>query len=112
MFYEASASPRAGVELQRKTPSCNLIEREDTDVSKFALTSIGREHKSTLPMKHVLLLGVTLIMLAASVPRAEAVVCARGIYRAGCVGPRGAVAVRRPIHHHGCYWRAGVRICR
>ncbi|MGE7415278.1 hypothetical protein [Methylobacterium tarhaniae] len=26
---------------------------------------------------------------------AEAVVCARGVYRAGCVGPRGAVGVRR-----------------
>jgi hypothetical protein len=30
---------------------------------------------------------------------ANAVVCARGIYRAGCVGPYGgAVAVRRPYH--------------
>jgi hypothetical protein len=27
---------------------------------------------------------------------ANAVVCARGIYRAGCVGPYGAVTVRRP----------------
>jgi hypothetical protein len=26
---------------------------------------------------------------------ANAVVCARGVYRAGCAGPRGAVAVRR-----------------
>jgi hypothetical protein len=26
---------------------------------------------------------------------AEAAVCARGVYRAGCAGPRGAVAVRR-----------------
>lgn len=29
---------------------------------------------------------------------ADAVVCARGIHRAGCVGPRGAVGVRRGIY--------------
>jgi len=65
------------------------------------------------PVKHVLVLGLSSLMLAASVPTAEAAVCAAGVYRAGCVGPNGAVVVRRPIHHHhGCYWRAGVRICR
>jgi len=46
---------------------------------------------------------------------ANAVVCARGVYRAGCAGPGGAVvthgaAVVRPVPH--CYWRAGVRVCR
>ena len=28
---------------------------------------------------------------------ANAVVCARGVYRAGCAGSRGAVVVRRPV---------------
>jgi len=28
---------------------------------------------------------------------ASAAVCARGVYRAGCAGPRGAVVVRRPV---------------
>jgi hypothetical protein len=28
---------------------------------------------------------------------ANAVVCARGVYRAGCAGYRGAVVVRRPV---------------
>ena len=28
---------------------------------------------------------------------ASAAVCARGVYRAGCVGPRGAVVTRRPV---------------
>lgn len=28
---------------------------------------------------------------------AEAVVCARGVYRAGCAGPRGAVVAPRPV---------------
>lgn len=29
---------------------------------------------------------------------AGAYVCARGVYRAGCVGPRGAVVVRHPYY--------------
>ena len=33
---------------------------------------------------------------------ANAFVCARGVYRAGCVGPHGAVGVR-----HGPYYRHG-----
>jgi hypothetical protein len=79
----------------------------------FPLKSIGRQRNIKLPMKQVLLLGLAALLLAATIPRADAVVCARGIYRAGCVGPRGGVAVRRPIHrYHGCVWRAGVRICR
>ena len=32
-----------------------------------------------------------------SVSDANAVVCARGVYRAGCAGPAGAVVVRRPV---------------
>lgn len=30
---------------------------------------------------------------------AKAVVCARGVYRAGCVGPHGVAVVRRPVVH-------------
>jgi hypothetical protein len=41
---------------------------------------------------------------------ANAVVCARGVYRAGCVGPRGAVVVHRPVA--GCAWVNGRRVCR
>ncbi|MGO9674240.1 MAG: hypothetical protein ACLPSF_08765 [Methylocella sp.] len=32
---------------------------------------------------------------------ASAVVCARGPYRAGCAGPRGAVGVHRGYYPHG-----------
>jgi hypothetical protein len=35
--------------------------------------------------------------VALSTMEASAVVCARGVYRAGCVGPRGAAVVRRPV---------------
>jgi hypothetical protein len=33
---------------------------------------------------------------------AQAVVCARGVYRAGCAGPNGAAVVRKPpVYHSG-----------
>jgi hypothetical protein len=35
--------------------------------------------------------------VALSTMEANAVVCARGVYRAGCVGARGAVVARRPV---------------
>jgi hypothetical protein len=40
---------------------------------------------------------------------ANAVVCARGVYRAGCVGPRGAAVVHRPVG--GCAHVMGRRVC-
>jgi hypothetical protein len=49
-------------------------------------------------MKHVI---ISLVLaggfIAFSNFEASAVVCARGIYRAGCVGPRGAAVVHRPV---------------
>ena len=48
------------------------------------------------------------VLFATPTP-AEAVVCAKGVYRAGCAGPRGAaVATRPPVR---CYYRAGRRVC-
>jgi hypothetical protein len=41
----------------------------------------------------VCLLALTPFLAASD---ANAVVCARGVYRAGCAGPAGAVVVRRP----------------
>jgi hypothetical protein len=60
-----------------------------------------------------------------SVPSANAFTCARGIYRAGCVSPYGAVGWSRNgvvavgrygntyAYHRGsgCFWRNGQRIC-
>ncbi|WP_460450274.1 hypothetical protein [Alsobacter sp. SYSU BS001988] len=37
-----------------------------------------------------------LLVLPATTTEAGAVTCARGYYRAGCVGPRGAAVARRP----------------
>jgi hypothetical protein len=42
-----------------------------------------------------LALGLFVGTMAVTMEDANAMVCARGVYRAGCAGPRGAVAVRR-----------------
>lgn len=56
-------------------------------------------------MRRIPLLRQTLVLLGAAIglvvlmpAPAEAVVCAGGVYRAGCVGPRGGVAVRRGLY--------------
>jgi hypothetical protein len=48
--------------------------------------------------------AITTFLTAATIDRtdANAVVCGRGPYRAGCVGPQGAVVAHR--HYHGCRW--------
>jgi hypothetical protein len=76
---------------------------------------------------------LALAMLLSAGAEANAAACAAGPYRAGCVGPRGAVGVHRPYGYgyHGaavvrpygaavvrpaygvrCFYRAGVRVCR
>ena len=51
-------------------------------------------------MRSLLLIAATVLGFAATMTfettDANAVVCARGVYRAGCAGARGAVVVRRP----------------
>ena len=46
--------------------------------------------------RSILALAIVGGFIALSATEAGAVVCARGVYRAGCVGPRGAVVARRP----------------
>ena len=73
-------------------------------------------------MKTVVLALLALGLLAGTVAEANAVVCARGVYHAGCAGPHGAVATTRPAYgYHGaavvrpgvhCYVnRYGHRVC-
>jgi hypothetical protein len=51
-------------------------------------------------MKHSMILPLlAVIVIAMSTMDARALVCARGIYRAGCVGTHGAAVVGRPIVH-------------
>ena len=72
-------------------------------------------------MKAVLALALIGAALLVSASDASAVVCARGVYRAGCAGPRGAVVVRRPYAapyarpyvapRAGCAWVNGRYVC-
>jgi hypothetical protein len=39
--------------------------------------------------------------LIGTMAEANAVTCARGVYRAGCVGPHGAVTTHRGYGYHG-----------
>ena len=52
-------------------------------------------------MKTTILTAVAALIVMgsvmASVEEAGTVVCARGVYRAGCAGPRGAAVVRRGV---------------
>jgi len=51
-------------------------------------------------------------MIVAQASAANAVVCARGVYRAGCATRHGAVVTHRHVVHRHCYYRRGVRVCR
>jgi len=51
-----------------------------------------------------LFLLVTPMFVVATATDANAVVCAKGVYRAGCAGPRGAVVAHRAPR--GIYMRA------
>jgi hypothetical protein len=54
-------------------------------------------------------------LLTVQVSEANAVVCARGVYRAGCAGPHGAVGVARPygaVGVHRPYGYGGAAVVR
>jgi hypothetical protein len=46
-------------------------------------------------MKNTNIILSALVLLLLSVSTAQAVTCANGVYRAGCVGPNGAVGVNK-----------------
>jgi hypothetical protein len=54
-------------------------------------------------MRTIAIALIAIATLAGTVAEANAVVCARGVYRAGCVGPRGAVGVNRYGYGAGVY---------
>jgi hypothetical protein len=54
-------------------------------------------------MKYLVFASLALFALLISVQEASAVVCAKGVYRAGCAGPRGAVVAHRAPYGRGVY---------
>ena len=67
-------------------------------------------------MRSLLLAAAALLTLSASMTlesrTASAAVCADGVWRAGCVGPRGAVVVRKPVAACRWVWVGGVKVRR
>ena len=75
--------------------------------------------------RYAIAIAVSMLGVTLSVSEASAYSCVRGVYRAGCissrgaiaVGPRGAVAVGRygNVYSYqrgsGCFWRNGQRVC-
>lgn len=50
-------------------------------------------------MKHLIIPLLLIGFVALTTAEANAVVCARGVHRAGCVGAGGAAVVARPVAH-------------
>ena len=50
--------------------------------------------------------------ISAYATEASAVVCAKGVHRAGCVGPHGAVTARRTVHPRGVVVHRTTRVRR
>jgi hypothetical protein len=68
-------------------------------------------------MRSFLLIASAVLAFAATMTietkDANAVVCARGVHRAGCAGYRGAVVVHRPpVAAYRYVWVNGVRVRR
>lgn len=73
-------------------------------------------------MKKYMLMGLgSALLMMAAISDAHAVVCARGVARAGCAGPHGAAVARRPPPHRAvvvaparrhCTYVRGARVCR
>ncbi len=55
-------------------------------------------------MKYLAVIAVSALGLLAHAPTASAAACANGVYRAGCVGPNGAVGVHKGYYAHGRYY--------
>ena len=63
-------------------------------------------------MKSAVLTTSALFAILALAPEARAVACGAGPYRAGCVGPNGAVVVRRPYPAYHSPYGGGVACAR
>ena len=67
-------------------------------------------------MRSLLLAGAALLVFSATMTMesrtASAVVCADGVVRAACAGPRGAVVVKKPVVVCKTVWVNGVKVRR
>jgi hypothetical protein len=88
--------------------------RVEKSAAKIQQHHKNRERK----MRSILLVASAILAFAATMTiettDANAVVCARGVHRAGCAGPRGAAVVHRTPVAAACRWVVvnGVRVRR
>jgi hypothetical protein len=89
-----------GVRARRDRHPQNLCERS------FQEKRLSRPEHQPVPvretnMRSFLLMAAAVLSFSATMTfettEANAVVCARGVVRAGCAGARGAVVVRKPV---------------
>jgi hypothetical protein len=70
-----------------------------------------------IPIIAAIAVTTLFVTMTGSSKNAQAIVCARGVYHAGCAGPNGAAVVRTPaVVPHGAVCRryglvGGVRRC-
>ena len=77
-----------------------LPTAKDEPRAKYSTPTTNRRMPPMKIAVSVVLAFVTLAPLTS----ADAVVCTRGVYRAGCAGPHGAAVVRKPYgYNHGYY---------
>ena len=67
-------------------------------------------------MRYLLIIASALLAFGTTMTfesrEAHAAVCAKGVYRAGCAGARGAVVVRKPAVVCRTVWVNGVKVRR
>lgn len=71
-------------------------------------------HNREIDMRCLVLIAAAVVAFGGAMTvqsrGANAVVCANGVYRAGCAGARGAVVVRKPVASCRWVWVGGVKV--
>jgi hypothetical protein len=99
---DLTASPSRSAHERATRIRRTLSEHQPTEVREINMRSF------LLIAAAVIAFGATMTVESTD---ANAVVCARGVYRAGCAGARGAVVVRRPPAVYCRWvWVGGVKI--
>ena len=82
-------------------------EKSATRADRRGPATVANALEGTMKMKMITYAMLALGLMAALPVEANAVVCARGPYRAGCAGPHGAVGVHRGYGSMAARWWFG-----
>ena len=111
-FKPAGNRNEIGVQARRDKASAEPCEASFTkNFQNLNINQSGRFY-----MRSFLLIAAAVLSFSATMTfettEANAVVCARGVARAGCAGARGAVVVRKPVVVCKTVWVDGVKVRR